>query len=171
MGPVPRRVQGASRALFFLSAPLIAAAMVSGIAGLVAADEIASGLMGRILREIDQASLATLPPDFLTTATVQRAAYALAVAFALLGAGQLAVAIGLRRGTRWSFSAAVIGGLFVAFTCGASAIFMVVATTAQPQAASVLTLGAAVLGTLAAAYGFIALQVARGRREMRAPLG
>jgi hypothetical protein len=65
----------------------------------------------------------------------------------------------------------VIGGLFVAFTAGATAIFMIAATSAQPQAATLLTLGAIGLGGVAALYGAIAVLAAGGRRELEVSSG
>ena len=166
MEPLPRRLLLASRLLLILSGPLIAAAVVCAVGGFAAADEIAARLMARVLAEIDAETLAGLPPDFLTASTVQRAAVALAVGFLSLGLGQLATAIGLRRRARWSYAAAVMGGLFVAFACGASAIFMMAATSRQPQAALVLTVGAIGLGGVAILYGAIAGLTAAGRREL-----
>ena len=133
---MPRRLVLASRVLFFLSGPLIAAGVVCMVAGILDADEIAARLLERIMAEIDAESLARLPPDFLTSAMVRQAALALGLGFLLVGFGQLATAIGLRRDARWSYAAAVVGGLFVAFTCGATAVFMLAATSTQPQAAT-----------------------------------
>jgi hypothetical protein len=164
--PLPRRLLLASRFLFLLSGPLIAAAVACAVAGVVAAEDIAERLLARLLAEIDAETLAGLPADFLTPATVQRAAFALAAGFALLGLGQLATAAGLRRGARWSYAAAVMGGLFVACTTGATAIFMIAARSAQPQAATLLTVGAIGLGGVAALYGAIAVLAAAGRRDL-----
>jgi hypothetical protein len=169
--PLPRRLLLASRFLVLLSGPLIAAAVVCAVAGAFAAEDIAERLLARLLAEIDTETLAGLPADFLTPATVQRAAFALAGGFALLGLGQLATAAGLRRGARWSYAAAVMGGLFVAFTAGATAIFMIAARSAQPQAATLLTVGAIGLGGVAALYGAIAVLVAGGRRELEVSTG
>ena len=58
-----------------------------------------------------------------------------------------------------------MGGLFVAFTAGASGIFMVAARTAQPQAATWLTIGAIGLGVAALLYGAVAVLTASGRRQ------
>jgi FtsH-binding integral membrane protein len=88
-----------------------------------------------------------------------------------LGIAQLATAIGLRRGLRWSYAAAVIGGLFVAFTAGGSAVFMLAATAQQPQAAVVLVVGAVLVGLAAAVYGAAAVLTALGRRELEASAG
>ena len=129
-----------------------------------------SELMGQLAQALPRLRL-PLPADFLTPATVQRAAFALAGGFALLGLGQLATAAGLRRGARWSYAAAVMGGLFVAFTAGATAIFMIAARSAQPQAATLLTVGAIGLGGVAALYGAIAVLVAGGRRELEVSTG
>ena len=164
--PLPRRLLLASRLLFVLAGPFLAAGVVCAVAGVVAAEDIAERLLARLLAEIDAETLAGLPADILTPATVQRAAIALAAGFVLLGLGQLATAAGLRRGTRWSYAAAVMGGLFVAFTAGATAIFMLAATSAQPQAATLLTVGAIGLGGVAVLYGAIAVLTAGGRREL-----
>jgi hypothetical protein len=91
---------------------------------------------------------------------------ALGIGLILFGAAQLATSIGLRRGQRWSYAATVIGGLFLAFTTGASALFMVAAMAAQPQAAVVLAVGAIFLGLVAALYAGIAVVTASGRREL-----
>ena len=157
--------------MFLLSGPLLAAGLVAAVGGVVAAEEIAERLMARLLTEIDAATLAGLPSDFLTPATVQRAAFALSAGFLLLGVGQLFTALGLRRGARWSYAAAVMGGLFVAFTSGATGTFMLAATSAQPQAALVLTVGAIALGGVALLYGAIAVLTATGRRELEASTG
>jgi len=164
--PLPHRLLLASRLLLVLSGPLLAAGVACAVAGVVAAEDIAERLLARILAEIDAETLAGLPADFLTPATVQRAAFALAAGFALLGLGQLATAAGLRRGARWSYAAAVMGGLFVAFTAGATAVFMIAARSAQPQAATLLTVGAIGLGGVAALYAAIAVLAAGGRREL-----
>lgn len=171
MDPLPRRLLLASRLLFVLAAPLLAAGIVGAVAGVLAAEDIADRLLARLLVELDAATLAGLPAEFLTPATVQRAAFALAVGFALLGVGQMATAAGLRRRTRWSYAAAVMGGLLVAFTAGASAIFMLAATSAQPQATTLLAVGAVGLGAVAALYGAIAVLTAGGRRELEASPG
>jgi len=171
VGPAPRRLRVAARLLFFLSAPLLGAAVVCLVAGLTAADEIAARLLARILSEVDPEALAGLPPGFLTADTVQRAAFALAGGLGLLGLGQLATAVGLGRRARWSYAAAVVGGLFVACTAGASAIFMVVATSAQAALATGLLVGGAVLGVVALLYGTVAVLTAAGRREWENPVG
>jgi hypothetical protein len=139
------------------------------VGGLLGATEIADRLLDRLMAEIDPDTLATLPPDFLTPATVERAAVALGSGLLLLGAAQLATAMGLRRGQRWSYAAAVIGGLFVAFTAGATALFMLVAIPTQPQAALPLAVGAALAGAVAVLYAMIAALTALGRRAMEAP--
>ena len=167
---MPRRLVLASRVLFFLSGLLIAAGVVCIAAGVLYADEIAARLLERILAEIDAESLARLPPDFLTSATVGQAAFALGLGFLLIGLGQLATAIGLRRGARWSYAAAVVGGLFVAFTCGATAVFMLAATSTQPQVATLLVVGALGLGSAAVLYGTIAVVTAAARRELESSL-
>ena len=154
-----------------LSGPLLAASVVCAVAGVVAAEEIAERLLARLWAEIDAETLAGLPTDFLTSATVQRAGLALAAGFLILGVGQLATAVGLRRRARWSYAAAVMGGLFVAFTSGATAIFMLAATSAQPQAAMLLMVGAIGLGGVALLYGAIAVLTAGGRRELEASAG
>lgn len=169
MNAPPGRLLLASRLLFVLSGMLVAAGLVCIAGGLLAAEVIADELLTRILAEIDPDGLASLPPDFLTTATVERAAVALGAGLILIGAAQLATSIGLRRGLRWSYAAAVVGGLFVAFTVGASAVFMVAAIPAQPQAAIFLAAGAAALGLLAVLYAAIAVMTAGGRRELEAP--
>lgn len=171
MDPLPRRLLVASRLLLILSGPLLAAGVVCAVAGVVAAEDIAERLLARLLAEIDAETLAGLPADFLTPATVQRAALALAAGFALLGLGQLTTAAGLRRAARWSYAAAVMGGLFVAFTTGATAAFMIAARSAQPQAATLLTVGAIGLGGVAALYTAIAVLAARGRRELEVSSG
>ena len=160
----------ASRLLFVLSGVLVAAGLVCIAGGLLAAEVIADELLTRILAEIDPDGLASLPPDFLTTATVERAAVALGAGLVLLGAAQLATSIGLRRDQRWAYAAAVVGGLFVTFTAGASAVFMVAAIPAQPQAAVFLAAGAAALGLLAVLYAAIAVMTAGGRRAMEASI-
>ncbi len=165
---MPRRLVLASRVLFFLSGLLIAAGVVCIVAGVLNADEIAARLLERIMAEIDAESLARLPPDFLTAAMVRQAALALGLGFLLVGFGQLATAIGLRRDARWSYSAAVVGCLFVAFTCGATAVFMLAATSAQPQAATLLVVGGIGLGSAAVLYGAIAVLTAAARRELDA---
>ncbi len=165
---MPRRLVLASRVLFFLSGLLIAAGVVCIVAGILNADEIAARLLERIMAEIDAESLARLPPDFLTSAMVRQAALALGLGFLLVGVGQLATAIGLRRDARWSYAAAVVGGLFVAFTCGATAVFMLAATSAQPQVATLLVLGGIGLGSVAVLYGTIAVVIAAARRELEA---
>ena len=165
---MPRRLVLASRVLFFLSGLLIAAGVVCIVAGILNADEIAARLLERIMAEIDAESLARLPPDFLTSAMVRQAALALGLGFLLVGVGQLATAIGLRRDARWSYASAVVGGLFVAFTCGATAVFMLAATSAQPQVATLLVLGGIGLGSVAVLYGTIAVVIAAARRELEA---
>jgi hypothetical protein len=169
--PLPRRLLLASRLLFVLCGLLLAAGVVCAVAGVVAAEDIAERLLARLLAEIDAETLAGLPTDFLTPATVQRAAIALAAGFALLGLGQLATAAGLRRGARWSYAAAVMGGLFVAFTAGATAVFMIAARSAQPQAETLLTVGAIGFVGVAAVYGAIAVLAAGGRRELEVSSG
>ncbi len=168
MDAPPHRLLTASRLLFVLSGILIGGGLVCIVGGVIGATEIADRLLARLLAEIDPDTLATLPPDFLTPATIQRAAAALGVGLVLLGAGQLATAVGLRRGQRWSYAAAVIGGLFVAFTCGATAMFMLVAIPAQPQAALPLVVGAGLIGAVAALYAVIAALTATGRRALEA---
>ena len=165
---MPRRLVLASRVLFFLSGLLIAAGVVCMVAGVLDADEIAARLLERILAEIDAESLARLPPDFLTSAMVRQAALALGLGFLLVGFGQLATAIGLRRDARWSYAAAVVGGLFVAFTCGATAVFMLAASSTQPQVSTLLVLGGIGLGGVAVLYGAIAVVTAAARRELEA---
>jgi hypothetical protein len=162
----PRRLLLASRLLFALSGVLVAAGIVCVAGGLLAAEFIADQLLTRVLTELDPDGLASLPPDFLTTATVERAAVALGVGLIAFGAAQLATSIGLRHGQRWSYAAAVIGGLFLAFTAGASAVFMVAAIPAQPQAAVVLAAGAVGLGLVAGLYAGIAVITASGRRDL-----
>jgi hypothetical protein len=144
----------------------MAAGIVCIVGGLAAADFIAEQLLTRILAEIDPDGLASLPPDFLTAATVERASLALGIGLILFGVAQLATSVGLRRGVRWSYAAAVIGGLFVAFTAGASAVFMVAAIPAQPQAATVLAVGAVALGLVAGLYAWVAVLTASGRRDL-----
>jgi hypothetical protein len=165
---VPRLLL-AARLLFYLAAPILAAAIIAVVVAAEASEGIAELLLVFVLDQIDPDSLAGLPPDFLTADTVRRAAVALAAASALIGAAQVATAIGLRRGARWAFSAAVIGGLFVAFAAGASALFMVVAIGAQPQAAAILAAGAVVFGVAATLYAAIAVLTAFGRREVEVP--
>jgi hypothetical protein len=160
----PRRLVLAAQLLFVLSGILLAAAVVCVVGGVAAAPVIADELLRRVLAEIDPEALAGLPPNFLTAATVERAAVALGAGLALLGAAQLATSIGLRRGQRWAYAAAVIGGLFVAFTTGASAVFMFAAIPTQPQAGIALAVGALVLGAVAALYAAIAVMTASGRR-------
>jgi hypothetical protein len=123
------------------------------------------------MAEIDPDTLAVLPPDFLTSATIQRAAAALGAGLLLIGCAQLTTSIALRRGQRWSYAAAVIGGLFVVFTAGASAVFMLVAVPAQPQAALPLAVGAVVLGAVAALYGAIVVLTVSGRRALETAPG
>jgi hypothetical protein len=168
---LPRRLLVASRLLFVLSGVLIGAGLVCLIGGTLVAADLADRLLARLLAEIDPDSLATLPPGFLTAGTVQRAAVALGAGLLGLGIAQLATAIGLRRGLRWSYAAAVIGGLFVAFTAGGSALFMLAATAQQPQAALVLVVGAVLVGVAAAVYGAAAVLTALGRRELEASAG
>jgi hypothetical protein len=162
----PRRLLLASRVLFLLSGLLLGAGAVCILGGLLAADVIAEQLLARVLAEIDPDGLASLPPEFLTPATVQRAAIALGIGLLVFGGAQLATSVGLRRGLRWSYAAAVIGGLFLAFTAGASAIFMVVAIPAQPQAAAALAVGGLVLGLGAVLYGAVAVITAGARRDL-----
>jgi hypothetical protein len=152
--------------LFGLSGVVIAAGLVCIVGGLLAAAFIADQLLTRILAELDPDGLASLPPDFLTEATVERAAVALGIGLVLFGAAQLATSVGLRHGVRWSYAAAVIGGLFLAFTAGASAIFMVAAIPMQPQAAAALAIGAVGLGLVAGAYAGVAALTASGRRDL-----
>ena len=169
MNAAPRLLL-ASRLLFALSGVLVAAGLVCIAGGLLAGEVIAEELLTRILAEIDPDGLASLPPDFLTTATVERAALALGAGLVLLGSAQLATSIGLRRGQRWAYAAAVVGGLFVTFTVGASAVFMVAAIPAQPQAAVFLAAGAVALGLLGVLYAAIAVMTAGGRRELEASI-
>ncbi|HJT64450.1 MAG TPA: hypothetical protein VJ839_06750 [Candidatus Limnocylindria bacterium] len=169
MNAAPRLLL-ASRLLFVLSGVLVAAGLVCIAGGLLAGEVIAEELLTRILAEIDPDGLASLPPDFLTTATVERAALALGAGLVLLGSAQLATSIGLRRGQRWAYAAAVVGGLFVTFTVGASAVFMVAAIPAQPQAAVFLAAGAVALGLLGVLYAAIAVMTAGGRRELEASI-
>ena len=171
MDLLPRRLLLASRLLFLLSGVLLGAGLVCVIGGTVAAAELADRILARILAEIDPDTLATLPPGFLTAETVQGAAAALGVGLLVLGFAQLATAVGLRRGLRWSYAAAVIGGLFVAFTAGSSAAFMLAATAQQPQAAVVLVVGALLVGGTAVIYGAVAVLTAFGRRELEASTG
>lgn len=171
MDPHSRRLLRASRLLFWLSGPILAAGFVAIYVGAVAAEEIAERLLARLLAEIDPNTLAELPSDFLTASTVQRAAWALAAGLFVLGVGQLLTAVELRRGARWSYAAAVMGGLLVAFTCGTTAVFMLAATSSQPQAALLLTVGAVGLGLVAALYGAVAAFTASGRREREAATG
>jgi len=168
MDAPPHRLLTASRLLFVLSGILIGGGLVCIGGGVVGATEIADRLLARLLAEIDPDTLATLPPDFLTPATIERAAVALGLALVLLGVAQLVTAVGLRRGHRWSYAAAVIGALFVTFTCGATALFMLVAIPAQPQAALPLAVGAVVSGAVAALYAVIAALTASGRRALEA---
>jgi hypothetical protein len=162
----PRRLLLASRLLFVLAGVLVGAGIVCIIGGLAAAPFIADQLLARVLAELDADGLAALPPDFLTPATVERAAVALGVGLILFGAAQLATSIGLRHGARWSYAATVVGGLFLAFTAGASAVFMVAAIPAQPQAAVALAAGAVGLGGVAGVYAGVAILTASGRREL-----
>jgi hypothetical protein len=162
----PRRLLLASRLLFVLSGTVIAAGIVCIAGGLLASELIAEQLLTRILSELDPDGLASLPPDFLTAASVERAAVALGIGLVLFGAAQLATSIGLRRDIRWSYAASVIGGLFLAFTAGATAVFMVAAIPQQPQAAVVLAVGAVGLGLLAAVYAGVATLTASGRRDL-----
>jgi hypothetical protein len=164
----PRWLLTASRLLFVLSGVFVGSGLVCIFGGLLAAAEIAARLLDRVMAEIDPDTLATLPPGFLTPATVERAAVALGSGLLLLGAAQLATSMGLRRGQRWSYAAAVIGGLFIAFTAGATALFMVVAIPAQPQAALPLAVGAALAGAVAVLYAVIAVFTAIGRRALEA---
>jgi hypothetical protein len=162
----PRRLLRAARLLFVLSGVVIAAGVVCVVGGLTAAAFIADQLLTRVLAEIDPDGLASLPPDFLTAATVERAALALGTGLILFGAAQFVTSIGLRRGFRWSYAATVIGALFLAFTAGASAVFMVAAIPAQPQAGTALVIGAIGLGLVAVLYAWIAVMTASGRREL-----
>jgi hypothetical protein len=166
MDALPRPLFRASRLLFILSGLLIGAGLVCVIGGGVGGAEIADRLLARLMAEIDPDTLAALPPDFLTAETVIRAATALGGGLLLLGAAQLATSIGLRRRQRWSYAAAVVGGLFVAFTAGASAVFMVVAIASQPQATIPLAVGAVVLAGVAILYAAIAIWTAGGRRTL-----
>ena len=168
MDAPPRRLLTASRLLFVLSGVFLGSGLVCIFGGLLGATEIADRLLDRLMAEIDPDTLATLPPGFLTPATVERAAVALGAGLLLLGVAQLATAMGLRRGQRWSYAAAVIGGLFVAFTTGATALFMLVAIPAQPQAALPLAAGAALAGAVAVLYAMIAAMTAIGRRALEA---
>jgi hypothetical protein len=156
----------ASRLLFVLSAPILASGVVCVIGGAVAAEDLATRLLERLLAEIDAETLAGLPPDFLTPSTVQRAAFALGAGLVMLGLAQLATAVGLRQGRRWSYAAAVVGSLFVTFTAGGTGVFMLAATSAQPQAALLLTAGAIGLGVIAVLYAAIAALTGAGRREL-----
>jgi MFS family permease len=165
---LPPRLILAARLLFVLSGVLIGTGLVCLIGGTIGAEALADLLLARILAEIDPDTLAALPAGFLTPATVQRAALALGIGLLGFGAAQLITAIGLRRGWRWSYAAAVIGGLFVAFAAGASAVFMLAATARQPQAAALLVVGAVVVGLVAVAYAAIAVLTAAGRRELEA---
>jgi hypothetical protein len=162
----PRRLLLASRLLFVLSGAVLAAGIVCIAGGLLAAEFIAEQLLTRILAELDPDGLASLPPDFLTTASVERAAVALGIGLIVFGAAQLATSIGLRRDIRWSYAAAVIGGLFLAFTAGASAVFMVAAIPGQPQAAAALAVAAIGLGLAAVVYAAVAALTASGRRDL-----
>ena len=166
MAAPSRRLLLASRLLFALSGLVVAAGMVCIAGGLLAAEFIADQLLTRILSELDPDGLASLPPDFLTASTVERAAVALGIGLIVFGLAQLATSIGLRRGIRWSYAAAVIGGLFLAFTAGASAVFMFAAIPRQPQAAAVLAVGGLGLGLVAAVYAGIAVMTASGRRDL-----
>lgn len=166
MDALPRPLLRASRLLFILSGLLIGAGLVCVVGGNVGGAEIADRLLARLLEEVDPDTLASLPPDFLTADTVIRAATALGVGLLLLGVVQLVTSVGLRRGQRWSYATAVIGGLFVAITVGATAVFMVVAIPAQPQATIPLSVGALVLGGVAVLYGAIAFWTATGRRTL-----
>jgi hypothetical protein len=166
MDALPLRLLRASRLLFVMSGLLIGAGLVCVIGGNLGGAEIADRLLARLLAEVDPDTLAALPPDFLTAETVTRAATALGVGMLLLGAAQLATSIGLRRGQRWSYAAAVVGGLFVAITAGATAVFMIVAIPSQPQATIPLVVGAALLAGVAILYGAIAIWTASGRRAL-----
>jgi uncharacterized membrane protein (DUF2068 family) len=168
---LPRRLQLASRLLFALSGPPIGAGLVCIIGGVLAAEDLATRLLERLLAEIDAETLAGLPPDFLTPSTIQRAAFALGAGLVVMGLAQLATAVGLRQGRRWSYAAAVVGSLFVAFTAGGTAVFSLVATSAQPQAALLLTIGAIGLGVVALLYATIAALTGAGRRELEASTG
>jgi hypothetical protein len=168
---LPRRLQLASRLLFVLSGPPIGAGLVCIIGGVLAAEDLAARLLERLLAEIDAETLAGLPPDFLTPSTIQRAAFALGAGLVFLGLAQLATAVGLRQGRRWSYAAAVVGSLYVAFTAGGTAVFSLVATSAQPQAALLLTKGANGLGAVALLYATIAALTAAGRRDLEASTG
>jgi hypothetical protein len=64
-----------------------------------------------------------------------------------------------------------MGGLFVAFTAGATAVFMIAARSAQPQAETLLTVGAIGFVGVAAVYGAIAVLAAGGRRELEVSSG
>lgn len=161
----------ASRLLFVLSGPILASGVVCMIGGAIAAEDLSTRLLERLLAEIDAETLAGLPPDFLTPSTIQRAAFALGAGLVMLGLAQLATAVGLRHGRRWSYAAAVVGSLFVAFTAGATAVFMLAATSAQPQAALVLTIGAIGLGSVALVYAAIAGLTGAGRRELETARG
>lgn len=163
---LPRRLIRASRLLFVLSGLLIGAGLVCIVGGSIGGAEIADRLLARLLAEVDPDTLAALPPDFLTAETVVRAATALGVGLLLLGVAQLATSIGLRRRQRWSYAAAVVGGLFVAITAGATAVFMIVATAAQPQATIPLAVGAMVLAGVSILYAAIAIWTASGRRTL-----
>jgi hypothetical protein len=162
----PPRLLLASRLLFVLSGIVLAGGIVCAAGGLLAAEFIADQLLTAVLAELDPDGLASLPPDFLTAATVERAAVALGIGLVLFGLAQLATSIGLRRGVRWSYAATVIGGLFLAFTAGASAVFMVAAIPRQPQAAAALAVGAVGLGLVAGIYAFAAALTASGRRDL-----
>ncbi|MGH2489657.1 MAG: hypothetical protein ACRDFR_08590, partial [Candidatus Limnocylindria bacterium] len=163
---LPRRLELSSRLLFVLSGPLIGAGAMCVIGGVVAAEDVAARLLERLLAEIDAETLAGLPPDFLTPSTVQRAAFALGAGLVTLGLAQLVTAVALRHGRRWSYAAAVVGSLFVAFTAGGTALFMLVTTSAQPQAAVLLAIGAVALGSFALLYAAIAALTGAGRREL-----
>lgn len=171
MDSLPRRLLLASRLLFVLSGALIGAGVVCVIGGFVAAEDLATRLLERLLADIDAETLAGLPPDFLTPSTVQRAAFALGAGLVLLGVAQLSTAVALRHGRRWSYAAAVVGSLFVAFTAGGTAVFSLAATSAQPQAALLLTMGAIGFGAVAVLYATIAALTGAGHRELEASTG
>ncbi len=171
MDALPRRLLRASRLLFVLSGLMIGAGLVCVIGGTVGGAEIADRLLARLMAEVDPDTLASLPPNFLTAETVTRAATALGTGLLLLGAAQLATSIGLRRRQRWSYATAVIGGLFVAITAGATAVFMVVTIPTQTQAAVPLLIGSLVLGSVAVLYAAIAGWTASGRRALESAAG
>jgi hypothetical protein len=54
----------------------------------------------------------------------------------------------------------------VAITAGATAVFMIVATAAQPQATIPLAVGAMVLAGVSILYAAIAIWTASGRRTL-----